>query len=189
MAKIIPFKGLRPLPSLAQQVATLPYDVVNDREARAFKNKPLNFYHVTRAEIDLPEMVDVHSTAVYEKAKENLDAMIAKGIMVEDGDPCYYIYELEMNGRAQTGLICGSSINDYNAGVIKKHEFTRPQKELDRINHIKFTHAQTGVVFLAYRDNDEVQHIIEDWKKAHEPVNSFTGGRRRPSYVLGSRRI
>src|SRR6187549_1616102 len=128
MAKITPFKGLRPKPELADQVATLPYDVVNDAEARAFRHLPYNFYHVTRSEIDLPASEDVHSIAVYEKAKENLDCMIADGTLVLDEDPCYYIYELEMDGRSQTGLVCGSSIDDYNNGIIKRHEFTRPEK-------------------------------------------------------------
>jgi uncharacterized protein (DUF1015 family) len=175
MAKITPFKGLRPVPELAPEVATLPYDVVNETEARAFSKFPNNFYHVTRSEIDLQEGIDVHSQAVYDKAKENLDCMIKDGILVQDKDPYYYIYELEMNGRAQTGLICASSIDDYNEGIIKKHEFTRPEKELDRINHILTSRAQTGVVFLAYRDNNDVQGIIEKWKLDHEPANNFTG--------------
>jgi uncharacterized protein (DUF1015 family) len=174
MAKITPFKGLRPLQSLASEVATLPYDVVNEREARAFRNRPYNFYHVTRSEIDLPEGVDVHTQQVYDKAKENLDAMINDGILIQDADPCYYIYELEMDGRSQTGLICGSSVDDYNKNIVRKHEFTRPEKEKDRINHILTTRAQTGIVFLAYRDNDEVQTIIENWKRDHQPTYNFT---------------
>jgi uncharacterized protein (DUF1015 family) len=173
MAKIIPFKGLRPQAALAAQVATLPYDVVNVAEARAIAHSPYNFYHVTRAEIDLPEHTDVHSAQVYQKAKENLDQMIADGVFFQDEEPCYYIYQLIMNGRSQTGLICGSSILDYNNGIIKKHEFTRPEKELDRINHIKGTHAQTGIVFLAYNDQEDVQSIIENWKKDHQPAYDF----------------
>ena len=99
MAKIIPFKGLRPKKELAEQVATLPYDVVSVAEAREFKKSPYNFYHVTRSEIDMPEAMDVHSMQVYEKAKENLDAMIGNCIMAQDSKPCYYIYELVMDGR------------------------------------------------------------------------------------------
>lgn len=174
MAKIIPFKGLRPKQELAESVATLPYDVVNVAEAKAVAKSPYNFYHVTRAEIDLPESVDVHSLQVYQKAKENLDQMIADGVLLQDTEPCYYIYELVMNGRAQTGLICGSSIEDYNNGIIKKHEFTRPEKELDRINHIKNTRAQTGIVFLAYNDQADVQGIIDAWKNEHTPTYDFT---------------
>ena len=174
MAKISPFKGLRPKKGLEEQVATLPYDVVSVAEARAFKKLPNNFYHVTRSEIDLPEYVDVHSQQVYDKAKENLDCMMQDGTMIQDTDPCYYIYELVMEGRSQTGLICGSSVDDYFSGVIKKHEFTRPEKEQDRINHIMTTRAQTGVVFLAYNDNDDVQQIIAEWKAAHQPTYDFT---------------
>lgn len=173
MAKITPFKGLRPVQELAQEVATLPYDVVSVEEARAYKDEPYHFYHVTRSEIDLPEGIDVHSQQVYDKAKENLDRMIEEGILVQDLEPCYYIYRLVMNGRAQTGLICGSSVEDYNNGIIKKHEFTRPVKEQDRINHIKTTRAQTGIVFLAYREQADVNKLIEDWKAAHDADYDF----------------
>lgn len=173
MAKITPFKGLRPVQELAQEVATLPYDVVNVEEARAYKDEPYHFYHVTRSEIDLPEGIDVHSQQVYDKAKENLDRMIEEGILVQDLEPCYYIYRLVMNGRAQTGLICGSSVEDYNNGIIKKHEFTRPVKEQDRINHIKTTRAQTGIVFLAYREQADVNKLIEDWKAGHTADYDF----------------
>jgi len=174
MAKITPFKGLRPTKALAAEVATLPYDVVSVAEAREFKKDPYNFYHVTRSEIDLPENVDVHSQQVYDKADENLEAMIQDKVLVQDPEPCYYIYELVMDGRSQTGLVCGSSIDDYNNGIIKKHEFTRPEKELDRINHITATGAQTGIVFLAYHDCDSVQRIIDEWKATHEPEYDFT---------------
>ncbi len=176
MAKITPFKGLRPTKSLAAQVATLPYDVVSVAEAREFKKERYNFYHITRSEIDLPDNVDVHSPLVYERAKENLDFFVQKKILVQDAEPSYYIYELVMNGRSQTGLVCGSSIDDYNNGIIKKHEFTRPEKEQDRINHITATGAQTGIVFLAYNDCDSVQQIIDEWKKEHQPEYDFTAG-------------
>lgn len=186
MAKITPFEGLRPKKEIAAKLATLPYDVVNVAEARTYKNEPYHFYHVTRSEIDLSEFVDVHSQQVYDKAKENLDQFIADKILVQDKEPCYYIYRLVMNGREQTGFICGSSIDDYNNGIIKKHEFTRPEKELDRINHIKTTRAQTGIVFLAYNDNDHAQKIIEDWKAAHEPEYDFTAedGIRHTFWVM-----
>jgi uncharacterized protein (DUF1015 family) len=174
MAKITPFKGLRPVKELAAEVATLPYDVVSVAEAREFKKYEYNFYHVTRAEIDLADNVDVHSQQVYDKADENLECMIKDKVMVQDPEPCYYIYELIMNGRSQTGLVCGSSIDDYNNGIVKKHEFTRPEKELDRINHIKATGAQTGIVFLAYNDCASVEDIISNWKKDHDPEYDFT---------------
>ncbi|MES2703760.1 MAG: DUF1015 family protein [Bacteroidota bacterium] len=174
MAKITPFKGLRPVKNLAAEVATLPYDVVSVEEAREFRKQPYNFYHITRSEIDLPDNVDVHSQQVYERAKENLEAMVHDKVLIQDNDPCYYIYELVMNGRSQTGLVCGSSIEDYNNGIIKKHEFTRPEKELDRINHITVTGAQTGIVFLAYNDCANVQDIIAEWKQEHDPEYDFT---------------
>lgn len=174
MAKIAPFKGLRPVKELASEVATLPYDVVSVAEAREFKKFPHNFYHVTRSEIDLAENIDVHSQLVYERAKESLDSMIQDRILFQDTEPCYYIYELVMDGRSQTGLVCGSSIEDYNNNIVKKHEFTRPEKELDRINHITTTRAQTGIVFLAYNDCQSVQEIIEEWKSGHKPEYDFT---------------
>ncbi len=188
MAKITPFKGLRPTKELASEVATLPYDVVSVAEAREFRKYPHNFYHVTRSEIDLTENVDVHSLLVYEKAKENLDTMVIDKILIQDTDPSYYIYELIMDGRSQTGLICGSSIDDYNNGIIKKHEFTRPEKELDRINHIITTGAQTGIVFLAYNDCQSVQEIIDEWKRDHKPEYDFTAsdGIRHIFWVLNS---
>lgn len=173
MAKISPFKGLRPKEQYAAEVATLPYDVVSVAEARAFRKKPYNFYHVTRSEIDLMENVDVHSQAVYDRAKENLDQLIADNILVQDKEPCYYIYELVMDGRSQTGLICGSSCDDYFDGIVKKHEFTRPEKELDRINHIRTTRAETGIVFLAYNDQENVEAMISDWKASNKPTYDF----------------
>lgn len=174
MAKIAPFKGLRPAAGYAEKVATLPYDVVNVAEARTFAANPYNFYHVTRSEIDLPEDIDVHSAPVYQKAKENLQHMLATGILMQDEQPCYYIYKLVMDGREQTGLVCGSSIDDYNEGIIKKHEFTRPEKEQDRVDHIATTRAQTGVVFLAYNDCDSVQTLINNWMSNHPANYNFT---------------
>jgi uncharacterized protein (DUF1015 family) len=174
MAIIYPFKALRPQPQFAKQVASRPYDVLNSEEARKeARGNPNSFLHVTKSEIDLPESMDIHSTAVYEKAKENLHAFINRGVLFREEKPCYYIYELEMSGRTQTGLVCASSVDDYEEDVIKKHEFTRPEKEQDRINHIKTTGAQTGNVFLAYRNEDELDKIIGEWKKAHNPVYDF----------------
>ncbi len=174
MVTLRPFKGLRPVPELAEEVASLPYDVVSVAEARAFRKQPNHFYHVTRSEIDFNDGVDVHSVPVYEKAKENLDCMVADGVLKEDADPCYYLYELTMGGRTQTGLVCGSSCDDYFNGIVKKHEFTRPEKEQDRVDHIRTARAQTGIVFLAYRDVAEVQELIRTWKDTHAPVYDFT---------------
>ena len=175
MAIIYPFKALRPQPQFAKQVASRPYDVLNSTEARKeARGNPNSFLHVTKSEIDLPEKTDVHAAVVYEKAKENLEAFIHRGVLFREEKPCYYIYELVMNGKSQTGLVCASSVDDYEEDVIKKHEFTRPEKEQDRINHIKTTGAQTGNVFLAYRNEEELDKIIDTWKKSHDPVYDFT---------------
>src|ERR1700739_4739122 len=134
MASIQPFKALRPQPQFAKTVASPPYDVLNSKEAKvAAQGNPSSFLHITKSEIDLPDNVDVHSKTVYEKAKENLDAFISRDILFRENKACYYIYQLVMNGKSQTGLVCGSSVNDYEKGIIKKHEFTRPEKEKDRI--------------------------------------------------------
>jgi uncharacterized protein (DUF1015 family) len=174
MAHITPFKALRPTVDLAKKVASPPYDVLNSAEARvAAQNNPQSFLHVTKSEIDLSEDVDVHSQKVYEKAKENIELLFDNGVLLREAKPCYYIYELVMGGRSQTGLVAGSSVDDYENDIIKKHEFTRPEKEQDRINHIKTTGAQTGNVFLAYRDVDAINELIENWKKNHAAVYDF----------------
>lgn len=175
MALIQPFNALRPKPELADRVASRPYDVLNSAEAREeAKDNPSSFLHVTKAEIDLPEETDLHSEAVYEKAKENLDSFQEQGIVFTEEKPCYYIYRLIMDGRSQTGLVCVSSVDDYFNDVIKKHEFTRPEKEKDRIDHMRTIRAQTGNVFLAYNNVAEVDQLIAAWKEAHAPVYDFT---------------
>lgn len=175
MAHIQPFKALRPLPELAQQVASRPYDVLNSEEAREeAKNNPRSFLHVTKSEIDLPAGIDTHTEQVYNKASENLQQLIADGTLVTEDKPCYYIYQLIMNGRSQTGLVCVSSVEDYFNDIIKKHEFTRPEKEKDRIDHMRTIKAQTGNIFLAYRDVEEINDLIDKWKNDNKPVYDFT---------------
>jgi uncharacterized protein (DUF1015 family) len=174
MAKIRPFNALRPATDKAAAVAAPPYDVLNSAEAAiAAGNNPYSFLHITKSEIDLPGIADIHTAEVYEKAKTNLQEFIAKGILTREAKPCYYIYELVMNGRTQTGLVAVSSIDDYENDIIKKHEFTRPEKEQDRINHIRTSGAQTGNVFLAYRDVAAMNQLVKDWKKK-APVYDFT---------------
>ena len=174
MISIKPFKALRPEAQLAKQVAARPYDVLSSMEARlATHGNSYSFLHVTKSEIDLPEDIDVHSQAVYEKAKENLAAFISRRILFLESKACYYIYQLVMNGKSQSGLVCGSSVNDYESGLIKKHEYTRPDKELDRINHIKTTGAQTGNVFIAYKNLDAIDRLINEWKNKHNPIYDF----------------
>jgi len=182
MAIIKPFKALRPKPGLVKQVASRPYDVLNSEEAREeAKNNPHSFLHVTKSEIDLPVNIDTHSHAVYQKAKENLQQFIHDGVLFSEEKPCYYIYQLVMparagtdgNERSQTGLVCVSSVEDYFNNVIRKHEFTRPEKEKDRIDHMLTIEAQTGNVFLAYRDVSELNNLINEWKATHQPVYDF----------------
>jgi uncharacterized protein (DUF1015 family) len=175
MAIIKPFKALRPQPQLAKQVASRPYDVLSSAEAKMeAQGNHSSFLHITKSEIDLPDSVDVHDPAVYDQAKENLAAFIQRDIVFRESKECYYIYQLIMDGRSQTGLVCVSSVDDYENDIIKKHEFTRPEKEQDRINHIKTSGAQTGNVFLAYRNHDGIDALIDDWKETKSPVYDFT---------------
>ena len=171
MITIHPFRALRPEAQHAKLVASRPYDVLNSKEAKVeAQGNPNSFLHITKSEIDLPEEVDIHSQQVYDTAKNNLEAFISRNILFRESKPCYYIYQLIMNGRSQTGLVCGSSVDDYENDLIKKHEFTRPEKEKDRINHITTTGAQTGNVFLAYRNVAEIDEVISKWKKEKNPV-------------------
>lgn len=171
MVTISPFKALRPDAQHAKNVASRPYDVLNSREAKVeAQGNPYSFLHITKSEIDLPEDVDIHSAAVYEKAKENLDAFVSRKVLFRESKPCYYIYRLIMNGAEQTGLVCGSSVDDYDNNLVKKHEHTRPEKENDRIQHIRTTGAQTGNVFLAYREVAEIDALIAKWMKEKNPV-------------------
>ena len=175
MANIKPFRAVRPSAQFAKKVASRPYDVLNSKEAKAeAQGNPESFLHITKSEIDLPASTDIHDASVYNKAKENLDAFLGRGILFREDKPCYYLYELTMDGRAQTGLVCVSSIKDYENDVIKKHEFTRPEKEQDRINHIKTTGAQTGNVFLAYRSNAEMDAVVDQWKNTKSPLYDLT---------------
>ncbi|MCF8339502.1 MAG: DUF1015 family protein [Chitinophagaceae bacterium] len=174
MAKISPFSALRPTIALAPLVASRPYDVLNSEEARQeVANNPYSFLHVTKSEIDLHPEVNSYSEAVYLKAKENIELLHASGSLFKEEQPAYYIYQLIMGEINQTGLVCVSSVDDYNNNIIKKHEFTRPDKENDRINHIRITGAQTGNVFLAYKNDNAVDTLINQWKTTHQPAYDF----------------
>ena len=174
MAHIKPFKALRPHKEYAEQVAAKPYDVLSSEEARKeASGNLLSFLHVTKSEIDLPPTVHVHSAEVYAKAKENLEHLTDRHILFTEEKPCYYIYELAWKGRTQTGLVCVSSIEDYFNGVIKKHEFTRPEKEQDRIEHMRTIRAQTGNVFLACKDNKDLEEVMIHWKSQNFAVYNF----------------
>ena len=174
MSIIRPFKALRPQAQFAKQVASKPYDVLSSAEAKIeAQGNPHSFLHITKSEIDLPENTDPHSKEVYERAKENLDAFLKREVLFKENKDCYYLYKLQMNGRSQTGLVCISSLEDYANGIIKKHEFTRPEKEMDRIQHIKTIGAQTGNVFLAYRNVQVIDDLVEKVTGIKSPVYDF----------------
>ena len=176
MAVFRPFKAIRPIPEKAQDVAALPYDVMNSAEAKEMvKNKPYSFLHVDKAEIDFDPIPDnIYTESVYLKAKENLDKLVTDGISEEDETPCIYIYRQIMNGRSQTGLVGCTAIDDYINNIIKKHELTRADKEADRINHVDYCDANTGPIFLTYRADDFINTTVENWKINHSPVYDFT---------------
>jgi len=174
MAIIKSFKGVRPKIDLAEQVASLPYDVMNTSEAREMAlGNPYSFLHVSRAEIDLPAGTDEHSQLVYNKAKETFYKMIADGVLVQDEQPLIYIYAQVMNGRRQLGLVACSSIDDYFNDVIKKHELTRTEKEQDRIEHMQTLQAHVGPIFLTYPKNNSVDAIVNRIVNNQKPVYDF----------------
>lgn len=175
MAVVRPFMGIRPSKDLVEKVASLPYDVMNRKEANEMSaGNDYSFLHVVRAEIDVDDSVDQYDKVVYETARENLDKMIENNILVQDESPCYYIYRQIMDGRVQTGLVGCTSIDDYMNNIIKKHEFTRPAKEVDRINNFDYCDANTAPIFLTYRKNDELNKMINDYIKFNKPIYNFT---------------
>lgn len=174
MSVLRPFKAIRPTKENAEKVAALPYDVMNSEEAREMvKENPLSFLHVDKAEIDLPEDTYIYDEKVYLKARENLDKLSENGICKQDEKPCLYIYRQIMNGRAQTGIVGCASIDDYMNNIIKKHEFTRADKEADRINHVDYCDANTGPIFLTYRGNDVIDAVVSKYV-ASEAEYDFT---------------
>ncbi len=152
MATIKPFAALRPKPALAAQICELPYDVMSSDEARALAaGNPLSFLHVSKPEIDLPPATDIYADAVYAKGRENFERLITQGALRQDDQPCFYLYRQVMGTHSQVGLVAAASCPEYLDGSIKKHEFTRPDKEDDRVRHIEALNSQTGPVFLTYR--------------------------------------
>lgn len=173
MAVVKPFVCIRPEAGKAAQVAALPYDVYNRREAcEAVAGNPLSFLNIDRAETQFSESVDTYDPKVYQKARETLDRQIEEGVYVTDGGEHYYLYQLTMEGRSQTGIVACSSIDDYLSGVIKKHENTREDKEIDRIRHVDATNAHTGPIFLAYRQNEALKSIVSHVKDS-APLYDF----------------
>ncbi|RKJ52837.1 DUF1015 domain-containing protein [bacterium 1XD42-8] len=166
MAIIKPFAAIRPKKGLEEKIAALPYDVYNRKEAKEEVEKnPLSFLKIDRAETMLGDNMDLYDDKVYETARKTLWEMVEKGEFLKENKPCYYVYELVMDGRSQTGIAATASVDDYLNGVIKKHENTREEKELDRIRHVETCQAQTGPIFLAYRFQEEINEIVEQTKK------------------------
>ena len=171
---------------MEQKIAALPYDVYHREDARAaVLGKPLSFLNIDRPETMFDESYDMYATEVYEAARDRLHDMRAQGQFVKEERPVYYIYELTMNGRAQTGIVACASIDDYLNGVIKKHENTREEKELDRIRHVDVCGAQTGPIFLAYRSREEIRSLVREAKE-HPPVFSFVSedGIRHTGWII-----
>ena len=174
MAVVKPFKAVRPAKDRVESVVALPYDVMNRKEAaKMAAGNPCSFLHISRAEIDLPEMKDPYDESVYKKAKENIEENLNRGIFIEEEKTSLYIYRQQMNGRYQTGIVGCVSIDDYKNDIIKKHEFTRVEKEIDRIHHFDVCNANTEPVFLTYRDNLKLRTIIEGFTSTHQPEYDF----------------
>lgn len=174
MAILRGFKGLRAKKELVHRVASLPYDVMNRAEAKEMaKGNDKSFLHIVRSEIDVPEEVSQYDRSVYKVAKKNLDKFQEEGILIQDKKPKLYIYRQLMNGRVQTGIVGCTSIDDYMNNIIRKHEFTRPEKEQDRINNFEYCDANTAPIFLTYRKNDEINTIVNEWIKFHMPVYNY----------------
>lgn len=174
MAVFRGFKAFRPTAENQACIPALPYDVMSSDEAREMvKDNHLSFLHVDKAEIDLPLDTDLYDKAVYEKAKENLLALENNGDLIQDSEPCLYIYKQVMNGRGQVGIVGCASIDDYMNNIIKKHEHTLAKKEQDRINHVNTCDANTGPIFLTYRKNDDISSVVSQWMNDNEPVYDF----------------
>lgn len=175
MAEIRPFVCVRPAEELASRVAALPYDVYNRQEAKEeVQREPLSFLKIDRAETNFDDSVDTYAPEVYQKAKELLQKDKQEGVYITDEDRSYYIYQLVMDGRPQTGLVACSSVDDYMNHVIKKHENTREDKEIDRITHVDTCSAQTGPIFLAYRSDKGIHDIVASYVENETPIYDFT---------------
>lgn len=174
MADIRPFMAIRPARTMAKKIAALPYDVYDRTEAKeVVKNNADSFLNIDRAETQFPDDVDIYADCVYEKARELLWNMVEDGRFIKEEVDCYYLYQLEMNGRCQTGIVACCSVDDYNNSVIKRHENTRADKEADRIRHVDVTDAQTGPIFLAYRRQEALSSLVEAYLKTR-PEYDFT---------------
>ena len=174
MATIKPFKAVRPFPEKAQDVAALPYDVYNRKEAAAAARGKLDsFLRVDRPETTLDDRIKINDPLVYETARKNLEKLFYRNALTQDTKDCLYIYELIMDGRSQVGLVVCTAIDEYLDNTIKKHELTRADKEADRIKHVDACDANTGPIFLTYRGQDSINVIVDQWRKENAPVYDF----------------
>jgi uncharacterized protein (DUF1015 family) len=175
MATIKPFKGLRPVKEIAEELACLPYDVMNSEEAAEMaKGKEKSLLRITKAEIEIPGVEDTHSEEVYNKAKQNFQTFQEKGWLVQDDKSKYYIYAQTMNGQTQYGIVGAASCKDYEQGIIKKHELTRPEKEEDRMVLTRYLNANIEPVFFAYKAVPEIDKIVHDVVSQNQPEYDFT---------------
>ncbi|MBI9036809.1 MAG: DUF1015 domain-containing protein [Bacteroidales bacterium] len=175
MAILKAFKGLRPPKKISKDLASRPYDVLNSEEAREeAKGNEYSLLHIIKPEIDLPEDVDIHSQAVYDKAKENFEKFKNKGFLVQDENENLYIYAQTMNGKTQYGIVGCAAVDDYLNEIIKKHELTRKDKEEDRMKHVRITNANMEPVFFTYPAVKEIDKIVEEFVKNNDPIYDFT---------------
>ena len=188
MANIHPFKALRPDPEIAKQVCELPYDVMNSQEAKELaKDNPYSFLHVSKPEIDLDPEIDIYSVSVYAKGAENLRFLQEQGVLTQDTTPCFYLYQQIASDHKQIGVVAAASCEEYDSGIIKKHEHTRPSKEDDRVRHIEALNSQTGPVFLTYRSMEGIDAFIRTSCEKEPAINFVSAdGVRHTSWVLDS---
>jgi len=174
MAVVKPFRGLRPPRALAKDLACLPYDVMNTEEAvKMAKGKECSLLHITRSEIDLPSNTDTHSDEVYNKSVENFSKWQKNGWLIQDDKPGFYIYAQTMKGRTQYGIVGCASVDDYLNGIIKKHELTRPDKEQDRMVHVRVNNANIEPVFFTYPAVKEIDDIVNNIVTSEKPEYDF----------------
>jgi len=188
MTLICPFNGLRPAPNRAADIAAPPYDVLSSSEARLrVVDRPWSFLHISKPEIDLPEGTDPYDPEVYARGALNLQRMQDEGLLIRDNKPCYYLYRLKMEGHTQIGIIAATSVGAYDGNRIRKHEYTRPDKENDRVRHIDTLNAQTGPVLLSYRQSIKVDALVEELCLAPADVDiTLKDGVRHTLWVVSS---
>ena len=175
MATVRPFKAIRPAQEYASKVVSLPYDVMNRKEATEMaEGNPYSFLHICRAEIDMPDQKDPYDKSVYEKARDNIDAFLKTGIFINEEKPALYLYRQIMDGRVQTGIVGCVAVDEYENNIIKKHELTRVEKEIDRINHFDVCDTNTEPVFLTYRDDKRIRTVMEGFAAGNDPVYDVT---------------